>query len=1064
MFDKREKQIIEYDAVEEDEKSEEAEALASIYSESFQIPSSEEWIIQMDFGDRIGGKSAMHAFFFSDRPYPMTHPLVLFWNTKLTTREVHSINMKLMKHLHGKDAMVSGVIMFDTLLWLEENMEVILEEYHQKEENGEMGDEEEEESGADDESNSDDDDEDEDENENDDGNDDDEDDADDDDDGEKEKDVAAAEVDARRKPNKGRGKWRPKQDEPMSKRFSEDKPKEARKTRVGKKSKIEDMKWEIIEEVEIDHEKVSKSLQDELEKKKKTPKYKKMAGFRSTLPAWSMQNDIKKTVRENRVVVISGSTGCGKSTQVPQFVLEDEIQQHNGSKTCIMCTQPRRIAAVSLAERVSDEMGEETGGKWCGYQIRLDSKVSKDTRLVYCTTGILLRRLQFDPLLEGVSHVIADEIHERNLDSDVMLVVLRDLLEKRSDLKLILMSATINAEMFSDFFFNAPTLDIPGKTFPVETFFLEDILRMTKYTPEKEYERSSRFVKSDLKKAGRHGDDLDRDALVLEEEVSSNPLGINEAVIDYELLELTIEYIHETYKSEEGSILVFLPGMGEIMKLRDGMGGIVHRDLHVIPLHSTISMEDQRRIFRKPPKGKRKVVISTNIAETSVTIDDVLFVLDTGRVKENRFDPRKKMSSLSETWVSRASAQQRAGRAGRVRPGYCFRVYSRETFENTFYDFSQPEILRVPLENICLDIQLMNLGPSDEFLDRAIQPPKRKSVEVSLQTLCEIGAMNPEDRSLTPLGYWIGHLPVDVRIGKLLILSCIFQVVDPILTIAGCFSVKSPFLSGFLGDQDIRSRVDMVKRKIAGTSQSDHITMIRAYEGWISARTCGEEKKYLRDNYLSRTTLVQIAQIRNQFRELLEEIHFLPPPSAPMSMYSLYDHPHFCKYAKNDKMIKAALTAGLYPNIVEIRPKRGKQVSAKSKVLLRTRDDRDEVVIHPSSVNYSARWNGRDQAFLVFFEKVKTTAIYLRDSTVISLLPLILFSKKAIILTKNRTIRLDDWIECPCDPKLADLIFQLREKLEQVLRDKIEDPKLDISQSMAHLAVVSTIAHVIDSN
>eukprot|EP01043_Picozoa_sp_COSAG02_P022331 COSAG02_NODE_1158_length_14185_cov_21.954778_9_plen_489_part_00 len=472
----------------------------------------------------------------------------------------------------------------------------------------------------------------------------------------------------------------------------------------------------------------SQQILAQFRQQQQTAAYKKWQQVRAKLPAAKKRAELLELMASSQALVVSGETGCGKTTQVPQFLLDDMIESERGASCYIICTQPRRISAVSVAERVADERGEKIGQS-VGYQIRLESKKSASTRLLFCTTGILLRRLQGDSKLEGVSHIVVDEIHERSIDSDFLLIILKELMVRRPDIKIVLMSATLNAELFSGYFTTpkgpSPAIHIPGFTHPVTEHFLEDCLEMTGYVidPTGDYAKEGA---ADERHAGggggvavrgigghstkgkiSQGEYTAEEAAKLQlksfkteerlrklydgysETTVSSLQIVDETVINNELIEALIVHIAAPENADEfpeGAILVFLPGLMEITNLFDQLSSN-QRDLprdrfRILPLHSTLSTQEQQRVFEKMPPNVRKVVLSTNIAETSVTIDDVVFVIDCGRHKENRFDPINRMPQLMETWVSRANSRQRRGRAGRVRPGHAFFLFTRERSKN----------------------------------------------------------------------------------------------------------------------------------------------------------------------------------------------------------------------------------------------------------------------------------------------------------------------------------------------------------------------------------------------
>lgn len=503
------------------------------------------------------------------------------------------------------------------------------------------------------------------------------------------------------------------------------------------------------------------------------------------------------------MIVISGATGCGKTTQVPQIIMDSMIEQNMGAYCNMICTQPRRISAIGVAERVAAERLDVIGNR-VGYQIRLESKRSKQTRLLFCTTGILLRRLIGDPNLAGVSHIFVDEIHERDLDSDFLLIILKDLLSKNQHIKLVLMSATLNADLFSHYFNDCPVIHIEGRAFPVQAFFLEDALEQTRF----ELSVNSEYAKTNSPKRSSPQSDSEnncvrQDVPFLRSKYPNYSQSTIRSMsrmdfeqINLDLIEYIIKHIHDTH--EEGAILVFLPGIMEISKLYDRLRSkreFSGQKFAIFPLHSTLSSLQQRSVFDALPRGTRKVVLSTNIAETSITIDDVVFVIDSGKVKETRFDNATGMSMLVQTWVSQASAMQRRGRAGRVKPGICYHLFPSHL---TLQEFQEPEILRVPLEHLCLQIEMLGVGPSHEFLQRAVTPPSQQAIDRAVLFLQEIQAMDHEQHNLlTPLGFHLGTLPLDVKLGKMLVFGALLGCLDPILTIASTLATKSPFVAPF---------------------------------------------------------------------------------------------------------------------------------------------------------------------------------------------------------------------------------------------------------------------------
>ena len=378
-----------------------------------------------------------------------------------------------------------------------------------------------------------------------------------------------------------------------------------------------------------------------------TEAYTRMLEQRIRLPIWDFRNQLLSAIDSNQVVIICGETGCGKSTQVPALILEHELSCARSCK--IYCTEPRRISAISLARRVSEELGERKGEigtsrSLVGYAIRLESHITAGTRLVYATTGIVMRMLERGNDLEDITHLILDEVHERTIDSDFLLIVLRKLMVRRPDLKVILMSATVNAEQFSQYLAGAPIVNVPGRTYPVETKYLEDVIETTSYRNAK-----------DATRAHSQLDEDDEEDALIEKPSRSNPntslqayskntrltlSQFDEYHINYDLILNLLEAIatKPVYTVYSKAILVFLPGIAEIRRLNDMLSGhpTFSNGWYTYPLHSTIATEEQERAFLVPPTGIRKIVLATNIAETGITIPDVTCVVDAGKHKEMR--------------------------------------------------------------------------------------------------------------------------------------------------------------------------------------------------------------------------------------------------------------------------------------------------------------------------------------------------------------------------------------------------------------------------------------------
>ncbi|XP_038905171.1 DExH-box ATP-dependent RNA helicase DExH1 isoform X2 [Benincasa hispida] len=778
-------------------------------------------------------------------------------------------------------------------------------------------------------------------------------------------------------------------------------------------------------------EKLSAELKQTQEAMKGNDGLKAMLAFREKLPAFNVKSEFIKAMTESQVLVVSGETGCGKTTQLPQFILEEEISKLRGADCKIICTQPRRISAISVAARISSERGENLG-ETVGYQIRLEAKQSAQTRLLFCTTGVLLRQLVQDPQLTGVSHLLVDEIHERGMNEDFLLIILRNLLPRRPDLRLILMSATINADLFSKYFGNAPTLHIPGKTFAVTEFFLEDVLEKTRYNIKSEFENFEGNSRRRRRQQESKKDPLSE--LFEDVDIDTHYRGYSSSTrksleawsgtqLDLSLVESTVEYIcrHEG----NGAILVFLTGWDEISKLLDKVKANNYLGdsgkFLVLPLHGSMPTINQREIFDSPPPAKRKIVLATNIAESSITIDDVVYVIDCGKAKETSYDALNKLACLLPSWISKASAHQRRGRAGRVQPGVCYRLYPK-IIHDAMLQYQLPEILRTPLQELCLNIKSLQLGTVGSFLAQALQPPDPLAVQNAIELLKTIGALDDMEE-LTPLGRHLCTLPLDPNIGKMLLMGSIFQCLSPALTIAAALAHRDPFILPI----NRKEEANDAKKSFAGDSCSDHVALLKAFEGWKDAKRNGAERSFCWDNFLSPVTLQMMDDMRMQFLDLLSDIGFVNKSRGP----SAYN-----QYSQDLEMVCAVLCAGLYPNVVQCK-RRGKRTAFYTKEV-------GKVDIHPGSVN--AGVHIFPLPYMVYSEKVKTTSIYIRDSTNISDYALLLFGGNLVPTKTGDGIEmLGGYLHFSASKSVLDLIKKLRGELDKLLNRKIEEPGFDIT-------------------
>src|ERR1700761_4374235 len=442
------------------------------------------------------------------------------------------------------------------------------------------------------------------------------------------------------------------------------------------------------------------------------------------LPVSARHDDLLAAIRDHQVVVVAGETGSGKTTQLPKMCLE----LGRGVRGAIAHTQPRRLAARTVAQRIADELGVPLGGA-VGYAVRFDDRGSPDTLVRLVTDGLLLAEIRRDPLLRRYDTVIVDEAHERSLNIDFLLGCLHRILPRRPDLKLIITSATIDPERFARHFGDAPVVEVSGRTYPVEV----------------------------------------RYRALAEDDDPVDAIG---------------DAVEELLREGPGDTLVFLSGEREIRDTADALEGRLRDDVEVLPLYARQSDAAQRRVFR--PHAKRRVVLATNVAETSLTVPGIHYVVDPGTARISRYSARLKVQRLPIEPISQASADQRKGRCGRTSDGIAIRLYSEENFEER-PRFTDPEILRTSLAAVILQMAAIDLGDVEEF--PFLDPPDRRQVRDGVALLQELGALDESGRRLTPLGRKLAQLPVDPRMGRMVIEADRLGCTDEVIVIAAALSI-----------------------------------------------------------------------------------------------------------------------------------------------------------------------------------------------------------------------------------------------------------------------------------
>jgi len=532
------------------------------------------------------------------------------------------------------------------------------------------------------------------------------------------------------------------------------------------------------------------------------------------LPISARKDDIVAAIRAHPVVVIAGETGSGKTTQIPKMCLEAGL----GARAMIGCTQPRRVAALSISRRIAEEL-DVSWGREVGCKIRFDDRSGSDTVIKLMTDGMLLAEVQGDPTLAEYEAIIIDEAHERSLNIDFLLGHLKNLLAQRPDLKVIITSATIDTAAFSKAFNDAPIIEVSGRTFPVEV----------EYRPP-----------------GGEG-------------ASSDPADtdfVDAAARECERL---------FYETSGGDVLIFLPGERDIRECADLVEGRLGSEAQVVPLFGRLSSGDQQQVFS--PSSRRKVVIATNIAETSLTIPGIRFVIDSGLVRMSRYNARTRTRRLPVEPVSQSSANQRKGRAGRVEAGVCIRLYSEEDFESRS-PFTQPEIQRANLAEVILRMKASRLGDIETF--PFLNPPAPMAISGGYSLLQELGALD-EQRELTPLGRDLARLPIDPTLGRMLLQAQTEHAGRELLIIAAGLSIQDPRERPL----DQREAADKAHRRFMH-SQSDFLSLLGLWNGvhdqWESLRTQGARRKFCRQHFLSYLRMREWQDLHGQLQGALEDL------------------------------------------------------------------------------------------------------------------------------------------------------------------------------------------------
>ncbi|KAL4788697.1 P-loop containing nucleoside triphosphate hydrolase protein [Aspergillus varians] len=605
---------------------------------------------------------------------------------------------------------------------------------------------------------------------------------------------------------------------------------------------------------------------------------------RESLPVYKFRQQLLEAVAENQLMIVVGDTGSGKTTQLTQYLAEGGW----ANKGMIGCTQPRRVAAMSVAKRVAEEVGCKLGAE-VGYTIRFEDCTSPETKIKYMTDGMLQREVLLDPDLKRYSVIMLDEAHERTIATDVLFGLLKKTLKRRPDLRIIVTSATLDADKFSEYFYGCPIFSIPGRTYPVEIMYSKE--------PESDY-------------------------------------------LDAALI--TVMQIHLT--EPQGDMLLFLTGQEEIdtaceiLYERMKAVGPSVPELVILPVYSALPSEMQSKIFDPAPPGGRKVVIATNIAETSITIDNIYYVIDPGFVKQNAYDPKLGMDSLVVTPISQAQAKQRAGRAGRTGPGKCFRLYTEAAYQSEMLPTSIPEIQRQNLSHTILMLKAMGINDllHFDFMD----PPPTNTMLTALEELYALSALDDEGL-LTRLGRKMADFPMEPALAKVLIASVDLGCSEELLSIVAMLSIQSVFYR----PKEKQQQADQKKAKFHDP-HGDHLTLLNVYNGWKKSNF---NNSWCFENFIQARQIRRAQDVRQQLLGIMQRYHH-----------------RIVSCGRNTTKVRQALCTGFFRNAARKDPTEG----------YKTLVEGTPVYMHPSSAMF-----GKPAEHVIYHTLVLTTKEYMHCTT-----------------------------------------------------------------------------------